>query len=343
MRWLKLKLTWQERRELLSTQLRSAALAIPTVALIVWCLPASLEGDGWWAVASYRVSTVGLSLWFQAALASALVPLLGLAIGDRRAVWMGLPLPLLALLAWLPLPPLTGAPAATSPSLRVATVNVWCNQRQHEAMGAELRRIDADVLCFQELTQGWNRSLLAAIGDRYPHRQLALRNGSFGTGVYSRLPLVEAETLLLTEEQLPVIRVVVEVGGERWAIYSVHLAPPLFDESVRRQRRQLRELLPLLAAEPLPALVGGDFNWGALTAGDDRVQALGYRDAHELIGRGRGATWPCMGKMRHLPGLRLDHIYARGLVPSSLELGDPARSDHRPLIARYHRQEATGD
>jgi len=65
-----------------------------------------------------------------------------------------------------------------------------------------------------------------------------------------------------------------------------------------------------------------------------RIHALGLRDAHDLAGFGRGATWPVRRWWRYVPGLRLDHIYVSdAFAVTESRTGVGRGSDHRPVSA----------
>ena len=99
-------------------------------------------------------------------------------------------------------------------------------------------------------------------------------------------------------------------------------------------RLQFAGLLEALSAEKLPYVVGGDFNLTETTPQHRDFAAIGARDAHDLAGRGRGATWPVNGVFRYPPGLRLDHVYVgNDLVAVRCEAGEGRGSDHRPVVA----------
>jgi endonuclease/exonuclease/phosphatase (EEP) superfamily protein YafD len=81
-------------------------------------------------------------------------------------------------------------------------------------------------------------------------------------------------------------------------------------------------------------VVSGDFNFTGHTWQADSLLALGFADAHQQAGTGRGATWPVIGLARYLPGIQLDHVFLRGGVACrGLSLGVGQNSDHRPLTA----------
>jgi endonuclease/exonuclease/phosphatase family metal-dependent hydrolase len=78
-----------------------------------------------------------------------------------------------------------------------------------------------------------------------------------------------------------------------------------------------------------PLIVAGDFNdWGSLVP-----RSLGQAGLAAFAAR-RIATFPS-----RLPLVQLDHVYARGMTPTSLHVpsgGAWARmSDHLPLIAEF--------
>jgi endonuclease/exonuclease/phosphatase (EEP) superfamily protein YafD len=129
-------------------------------------------------------------------------------------------------------------------------------------------------------------------------------------------------------------RAVVRHEGRDVAIYNIHLLPPRTLSYTLEGRLQFADLLQTLKAEKLPYVMGGDFNLTNDTPQYANLRALGARDVHDLVGRGRGATWPVNSFFRYLPGIRLDHVYVGpGLTAVRTEIGVGRGSDHRPIVA----------
>lgn len=79
-------------------------------------------------------------------------------------------------------------------------------------------------------------------------------------------------------------------------------------------------------------VIVGDLNLTETTPQHARLAAIGLRDAWDLRGRGRGATWPNNSFLRYLPGLRLDHVYVSDEISvRSVKIGRGNGSDHQPV------------
>ena len=99
-------------------------------------------------------------------------------------------------------------------------------------------------------------------------------------------------------------------------------------------REQFTALVDMIESEDRPLIVAGDFN----LTGDSLLHAAllktGLRDAHESAGRGRGSTWPMLGPLSFVPGVRIDHVYVGNGVTALQCTTLPANgSDHRPVLA----------
>lgn len=167
---------------------------------------------------------------------------------------------------------------------------------------------------------------------------------------------------------LPVAaRFVLNVQGQRIAIYSVHLPTPrhslahIFSRStleemlwigkaptdgfpshrewLNARMKLARQLADVFSRETLPFFAGGDFNM----PDHGRVYhtfASRFLDAHAEAGRGWGFTFPGEreGRLAALAGswLRLDYVFAGpGWKAVECRVADDDRSQHRPVLARF--------
>ncbi len=267
-----------------------------------------------------------------------LAVLVALAAWKRRWRLVVAALPLLvmtlgpAVLASLPRSA-TSAPADCT----VMSVNLLMINRQTDPLIDEIAAVDPDVLLLQEYTDHWHAALQQRLGVAYPHIAYIPRDDSFGSAIYSRHAFVGKvqRYLPLGSGSEPQMRAVIQIGDAQIAVYNIHLLPPWGVAYILENRRQFADLHALLAAEELPLILAGDFNFTETGPNAAALAELGLRDAQSVAGRGRGATWPVHGLFRWVPGLRLDHIYARGdWRVLSCRCGYGAGSDHRPVIAR---------
>ena len=223
-----------------------------------------------------------------------------------------------------------------SPALRVMSVNLLMINRNTDGIIAEIQSARPDVLLLQEYSDHWHDALQKALAAAYPHRSFETRDDSFGVAVYSRLPFAGGDVynrVALGREALPQQRAVVRFGGRDVAVYNVHLLPPRRLDYTVENRVQFADLLKTLSEERLPYVVAGDWNLTDDTPQHRDLRRVGARDAQDVAGRGRGATWPVNSFFRYLPGLRLDHVYlGPGLTAVRCATGVGDGSDHRPLI-----------
>jgi len=220
------------------------------------------------------------------------------------------------------------------------SVNLLMANRNHTPIISEIQAAEPDILLLQEYTCHWHEALQKAIGADYPYTIYVCQEDSFGTAVYSRSPFVGQphHSLPLGSTDVPQIRTVIDIAGQKIAVYNVHLLPPRRLDYIIEQRIQWADLLALLAKETLPTIVGGDFNFTQRCPQAAAISRIGFTDAHTAAGRGRGATWPVNGPLRYVPGLRLDHIYlGRGFIPVTCRTGEGKGSDHRPVIVEVVR------
>ena len=223
-----------------------------------------------------------------------------------------------------------------TPALRVMSVNLLMVNADTEGIIGEIVTAKPDVLMLQEYTAGWHEALQKAIGAQYPHTSVVMRDDSFGIALYSRTPFTGE-----VDQRLPIgaagveqMRGEIHVGGRRVALYNIHLLPPRTLLYTTEQRRQFADLVDALKAEPLPYVICGDFNFPETTSQHTAMKSAGAREAHELAGYGRGATWPVNGPFRYiLPGIRIDHVYlSHHLGATDCKTGVGRGSDHRPVV-----------
>jgi endonuclease/exonuclease/phosphatase family metal-dependent hydrolase len=140
-----------------------------------------------------------------------------------------------------------------------------------------------------------------------------------GNAVFSRYPIVAAERIAQSDRtdqdaltrsfylHRAVVRAVLDLGGRQAAVLGLHTEAYDTDKT---KSRQLREILDLMNAEPLPFVTGGDFN--ALPPGS--VENKGFNDEHpDSVGTEFEQPPYDLGDMvpfydRFVPAIGLDRI-----------------------------------
>ncbi len=234
-------------------------------------------------------------------------------------------------------------PAVAGESVRVMSVNLLRSALDPEGMFAAILSADAEVLCLQEYSMRWETAIGERLRAHYSYFAITPREDSFGVAIFSRRPLIDGvrDQLGIGEWSLPQQRTAIEIDGRRVHLFNIHIPPPSprlrpgpAGSHALEQRRCWRDLEPLLANISAPSIVVGDFNATLRSHIGAGMRGLGYFDTHELAGFGRGATWPADGRVRqYFPGVRIDHIYLRGLTATSSNVVRGPGSDHDALIA----------
>lgn len=251
------------------------------------------------------------------------------------------------------------APAAAGGvPLRVVTANVWGNNHDLSTIEDWVRSTDADLVLLQEISPAHAQANLPGLLDAYPYQANQADLSRWGSNTtLSRYPIVEtSEVDLGVANQPELVRVVVDIQGQRIAVYNVHLAWPGGDSRVplpariqnpylhmalgfndRPRNQQIEQLLRHLQDEPYPYIVAGDFNTSdhSVIYGQIAVQ---MKDSFREAGNGLGKSWP-VSRTRGLPGIipplvRIDYIWHSDAFQTlQAEIGPAIGSDHLPVLA----------
>jgi endonuclease/exonuclease/phosphatase (EEP) superfamily protein YafD len=232
------------------------------------------------------------------------------------------------------LPPRWAAHRAHTPlgtPITLLSLNLLYQQESAAAALALATAHDPDVLFCCELTPKW-RAQLAPLLDRYPHRCEAPAPGSFGVGLFSRLPLRDAAVVPLAFTWAPAVRAVVETPSGPFGLLAVHTPPPGPGHHCAERDAALAAAPAILANLPRPWCVVGDCNATPYCrAFGELLDTTGLVDAG---GAHFGGTWTA-----HWPWflrVAIDHVLvdpAHGLGTARTEVGPEFGSDHLPLFA----------
>lgn len=228
--------------------------------------------------------------------------------------------------------------------LRVLTWNLWWRfgpwEERRPAIAATLARLDADVICLQEVWDDdavcFAAELAESLGLHHVYgSRLDLDEVRFGNAILSRWPITSHEVLPLpapgdADERRTCVRA--DIDGPRGAlqVYSTHLNWR-FDQSHVRQD-QVRAIAAFVArsraegTHTTPPILCGDFNaapdsdevrmlTGRATVPEPR---LVFHDAWEVAGRPSGSsptgmTWSNDNPYARLdlePDRRIDYVFA---------------------------------
>jgi endonuclease/exonuclease/phosphatase family metal-dependent hydrolase len=264
---------------------------------------------------------------------------------------------LLATVALIHLREPPALPAEPGPGeLRLVTYNIMAGFGGLDGIVADLRALAADVVVLQEVERGVRAgrpidhagSLGDSLGMAYAfNASFTHRSCEHGVALLSRFPLSE-----VTEIRLP-------QGDGRWPraalaaridaptgpfrLVGVHLTrpwkPPF--SHTRARIAQLDTLRTVLADDPLPVVLAGDFN--SLPFAPEGFRLRGHLDRAWSPWRdGWAASFSLQALGLPWAAVKIDHVYhdpaweCRGVW-----LAPPGASDHRALVADLVPPDAT--
>ncbi len=261
---------------------------------------------------------------------AAAVACLVVLLACRSWRWSAVALAVAALHAWAVMPWwFGGAPGATNGTpLKLLIANVNTHNTRFADVIALVDREQPDVIALMETDGRWLDEL-GPIAERYPHSIARPRNDNFGIALFSRLPLVEPEVVVLGDLRLPSIATGVLCGGEVVRLLVTHPVPPIRGHHARSRDQQLERAAEWVRQHDGPVILAGDLNatmWSPVyqrTVGD-----AGLTNARR--GFGVLPTWPSrFGPM----GIPIDHCLVSGrFAVTDCRVGPDVGSDHRPLV-----------
>lgn len=205
----------------------------------------------------------------------------------------------------------------------------------------ELERWHADVALLQEVDRfrGWTGrvDMPSVLADRlgfswtFGDNVRGADGSQYGTAILSRFPIESTSNTALADppgtQQRGLLHVRLDVGGSLLSVYTTHLD----HTSPTARLAQIRQIVGIVRADPLPKVLGGDLN-ATPNSPVLSVARTALTDTWAATGTGPGRT---------VPKARIDYL----LHASGAGTGDvtPLRSlvlasrvsDHDALWARY--------
>lgn len=263
---------------------------------------------------------------------------------------------------------------ASGRDLALATWNVrqfdryaWLQGPEtRDAVLSELRKLEVDVLCLQEvyvdrrsspyITQKQIQSAagLNEVHADFEHKRRAQEVS--GVMTLTRLPIAHQERLAFANDPgngAVVTDVILE--GDTLRIVNAHLSSLHFDredyDAVRegpdaqsglrlwerlvsawvKRAEQVVQVQAVVAASPYPVVVCGDFNDTSMSFVVETLRETGLYDAFAEAGLGFGGTY-----IGDLPPLRIDYILHSGRLQAlKVKVGEVVCSDHRWVRAEF--------
>lgn len=235
----------------------------------------------------------------------------------------------------------TPRPATTAPAaepLSVLAFNVQYDSPHPERSLDLIDTESADLVCLTEITPAFAAALQKRLGTRYPHHVVHTASGTWGVGLWSRVPLTDAAIVEQRPHRMPGAIATVRLRGKRVRVACVHLFPPgaqrnraslvqAMGENAQLRKEQARSWTTRLGSGP--ALVMGDFNEGPDGEALRIFQSAGFVNGCPNCTPtfpGPSSPWPAL--------VQIDHVLARGIHVSDGGTVRGGGSDHFAIRAR---------
>ncbi len=236
----------------------------------------------------------------------------------------GLVVSAVPLFAYLPDEP---AATLTTPTFRVLSFNVWFRNPDMSSTAAYIEQSQADAVVLLELTPPQAERLRPLLPS-YPH--FHIEPSRMGAAVFTKWPVLDAESLPLAQDGAIAARVRVDWRGTPVTVLGVHLNWPLGPRNSQFRNEELAGVVAFSKSQHEPLIVAGDFNltpWSEYFS--DALEESGLHDSAR--GYGLARSWPAQFS---LLGIRIDHcLLSREWRSVRTEVGPPLGSDHLPVIA----------
>lgn len=204
-----------------------------------------------------------------------------------------------------------------------------------------IEKEDPDLIVLAEFTPRWEKSL-ETIESAYRYRARQAREGSWGMGVYSKLPLRDEQVRHLgRNSNVTAIGFTLEVGGKPVDVLSIHPPPPTTAPSLAERNSIFTGVTELFAAREKtdpPAVVLGDMNVTMYNAFyREMVDGTGLENARENFGL--HPTWPA--QLPWIARIPIDHVlHTKDLEIVSFRAGPDIGSDHLPTLTVMRHNDA---
>jgi endonuclease/exonuclease/phosphatase (EEP) superfamily protein YafD len=214
--------------------------------------------------------------------------------------------------------------------LRAMLINVNTRLGDANRVRAVVSEADPDILVLEEISAAWI-SDLTWLTNSYPHSLSQPREDNFGIGLYSKLPLADAEVVYIGEAEVPSILATVSTAQRDLRVIATHPLPPGGRDYSRWRNEQLGRL-PDFVRSPFPVLLLGDLN---VTPWNHHFRRLLTRTGLRDSARGYGVqpTWPNFTPLLRIP---IDHcLHSEDIGILDRWVGENVSSDHFPVIVDF--------
>lgn len=220
--------------------------------------------------------------------------------------------------------------------VRVLLSNALTSNPHHDLIVNQIRASDPDLIVILELSNSLARTLQQEFASQHPYAIFEPQDtGNFGIGLWSRLPLTNAQIFTLNLDSIPSIAADIQIANQPVHVVATHPLPSIGSRYFAFRNEHLLQLSKRLKSQgtQIPKLVFGDLNltpWSPIF--HDFLAETGLKNA--AAGRGLQPTW---NRWPAFPfGLLLDHgLHSESLPCTSRTILPTNGSDHRAVVFEF--------
>ncbi|WP_404404441.1 endonuclease/exonuclease/phosphatase family protein [Pelagibacterium halotolerans] len=242
-----------------------------------------------------------------------------------------------AVRGFAPRPPV---PGGDRPVYTVMTFNVFGRNREPERLVASILEADPDILALQEYSRDMRQEIHRTLAEHYPNFQYCAGGERAFVGLYAKFPFEPlnedacSSTIMSPDRTARIIVRFEPEGGPPFSVATTHHDWPA---PITRQAVQFETLAEALSTVEPPVLLVGDFNSTPWSYALRNFVAVAGVTRHTYNIPTFPQIWHYLGDWRPIPALLpIDHVMTRGgIAIHSITTGDPAGSDHKPLLVTF--------
>lgn len=218
----------------------------------------------------------------------------------------------------------------------VLLANILIDNRQSDSFLNRVQELNPDILLAMEVDDWWVREL-EVLKDQYPYVLEYPLSNAYGMALYSKFPMTAKDIKFLKHSDVPSFHVIMTLpSGQSFHFYGIHPVAPIpsarYPDNVGEAEVALLKIGKLVADNPLPSLVAGDFNdvsWSNTSRLFGEQGGLN----NVRIGRGLYNSFNASSFVFLWP---LDHFFVtKEFKLVDLKLLDSFGSDHYPFYAEF--------
>lgn len=225
-------------------------------------------------------------------------------------------------------------PPPWEPVYRALLFNIACDNTSYGEVRELLRAVRPDFFVICELTPSWEREL-EPLREYYPHaalRPAPKDDDGFGIGIYSRIPMRDAQIQQLDGIGWPSAVATLSLAEGPLKLIGTHAPPPSNPRDASKRNAQMLAVAQRAASSGGHVLLLGDLNctsWSPAFA--DLLHEGKLRDSR--YGFGLQPSWPTMNPLLRIT---IDHcLVSPQIVVHKRWIGPDLGSDHFPVIVEF--------